>query len=235
MSKVMLNGVSFNEGSTTFKIYKRHCDGLSIGLIAEQLHLSHRKVWEVLRWVDNKRSLLHLGDNIILEPSSTSHSEPIITQNPTITPLENPDLEYLKEFKVDFCINYNKVDNDLIFVNIKVTDDLKNLLKQVIVETMDLQDYIYKNNRFKRFRVKSWIYNELQYSEKDILFDKLLLEQGQKELSFIKMSELEQCVEQMKIVLEKFVHTYYKYRNFKPTIEIKVKEKQKQELRYEND
>ncbi len=91
-------------------------------------------------------------------------------------------------------------DGEECFLNIKINDDLKALLKTAIINETQIFNHMVgvDNNRMTireemtRYKVKSVFYRDLYHGDKDLLFTKELLDKGQTKVKFASMDTIEQ-------------------------------------------
>lgn len=120
-----------------------------------------------------------------------------------MTETNETQVKAVGNYKLKFKTAFNREQEDYIILNLKVSEDMQALLKQAKSETdTSLLDIPMNNGviveRYQRYRVKNWVFNGL-YSEKGgFLFLKELIDAGEANLRFAKLSTLQTFLQEMK-------------------------------------
>lgn len=123
------------------------------------------------------------------------------------------DLE-IKKYTIKFGMNYEKESVDKIFVTLTLSDDLKKLLNEVTVKSLDATSYTYDYKIGKRYKCKTWLYNGLRYAERDVLLDKELVDSGKTETSFEDINAAEVFINNVKNCVQEVIQKIMKYKDF---------------------
>lgn len=138
-----------------------------------------------------------------------------IKKEATITKTETKKDLGVKKYTIKFGMNYEKESEDKIFVTLNISNDLKELLNEVAVKSLSQQDYAYKDNKTnKRYRCKTWLYDSLFYTEKDILLDKELIDSGNLEISFLSINSAEEFINNIKVCMQDIIKKIMQYKDF---------------------
>ena len=119
-----------------------------------------------------------------------------------------------KKYSVKFGMNYDKESVDEIFVTVTISNDLKELLDEVIVKKLALIDYTYRKYKGKRYRCKTWLYNSLYDEVRDILLDKKLVDTKILELNFSNITLAEELVTKVKTITQDIIKKIMQYKDF---------------------
>lgn len=119
-----------------------------------------------------------------------------------------------KKYTIKFGMNYEKESEDEIFVTLNLSNDLKELLNEVVVKTLAVQDYTYKNKTSKRYKCKRWLYDSLYHPERDVLLNKQLVDSGALEISFLNITDAENFVTSVKVCVQDVIKKIMQYKDF---------------------
>lgn len=134
-------------------------------------------------------------------------------------------IKAIGNYKVMFKSSFNADDEDKIYLQISVTDDVKEILQKAkSVENTDLVEFNHYDGEeysaLKRYKVKNWVYGSLYSNSngKEILFTKKLVDTGKLELSFVSIPKIEQFISDLKENFRRLIETMLKSTRIDQTI-----------------
>lgn len=134
-------------------------------------------------------------------------------------------------FNVNCKSKFDIDSSDYIILTITQSEDLNQLIKQVIIDSTT-ESRVYEPNAEEpiiRYKVKGWLYNSLSslgsYS-KDVLFLKDFVDNKKIELKFMDLYKLDSLITELRYATKQVVETALKYNDLDVNISIKVEVRQ---------
>jgi hypothetical protein len=101
--------------------------------------------------------------------------------------MDEKNLENCKKesYKSNIKVLFDKSQDDYIWVEISINEEIANLLSEVCVKDLQKEKCEVYINTFMRYKVKGWLINSLSFNNyKNILFHEKLIEEKKIELKF---------------------------------------------------
>ena len=138
---------------------------------------------------------------------------------------ERKDSKTLGTYKVNFKTNFDLESDDFIYLEIEISEDLKDLLKSVCLLESDKVSFERNSEAKTRYKVKSWLYNSLYSDDKDYLFETSLLDEGKLKMKFTTTEYIENIVRNFKQSIKDVIDNVLKYRDYEVNVKYSVSEK----------
>lgn len=128
-------------------------------------------------------------------------------------------------YKVNFKTRFDLKTDDFIYLDINISEDLKELLKSVCIMDEEVVPIQRHGLSIDRYKVKSWLFNSLYSSEKDFLFTKDLLENAEVSLKFQNTDMILTMVRGIKEGVKEVINNILRYRDYEVDVKYFVSEK----------
>lgn len=119
----------------------------------------------------------------------------------------------ISKYKIQFKTRFNKSNDEFIYLDIEVSKELQDVLKDCFVdEVIDFEFYDGENNVMqKRYKIKKWIYSLFTENDKEILFLKKLVDTGKTSLKISKVNRIDGIILHLKQNLRDLIQDGVKY------------------------
>jgi len=117
-------------------------------------------------------------------------------------------------YKAKFKTSFNKKKSDFIFLNVSISEDLRNLIKEIVIINEETEFTFYngeQEDKYKRYLVKKWVYSALYGSYKDFLFEKNLIDKNELKVKLIDVKRIDSLIEDFKENFRRFIEVVLKY------------------------
>lgn len=142
------------------------------------------------------------------------------------TKLVQENMDILNKSDPDFSIRFNltnDIEQDDLSLHLVISDDLQQFLNMCVVKKMDTVEYTISNEIKKRYKVKSWLYNDLgSYTERDLLFDKQLIDTKTTMVKVTSVVSLEREIQTLEQILKRLITNVYKLSTINTMITCKI-------------
>ena len=138
---------------------------------------------------------------------------------------EVKDTKTLGTYKVNFKTDFDLKTDDFIYLNIEISEDLKDLIKSVCLIETDLVKFERYGLVCERYKVKSWLYNSLYNDERDYLFETNLVNDGKISLKFTNTDYITNMVRNFKDLVRSLIDNVLKYKDYEVNVKYSVSEK----------
>ena len=141
------------------------------------------------------------------------------------------ELKELKEtktlgtYKVNFKTRFDLENDDFIYLDVTMSEDLKELIKSICLleeDTIPYERYTFVSQKYK---VKSWLYNSLVNDDRDFLFDVGLLKDGTLSVKFNNTDYVMSVVRRFKEGAKGIIDNVLKFREYEVNVKYTVSEK----------
>lgn len=127
------------------------------------------------------------------------------------------------QFKMNLKTVFNKKKSDFIFLEVSVSNELLDLLRNVTVTDEEAQKATYpmseENDEFKRYKVKAWVMRSIRRnSYAECLFAKPLLDDGVAVFRQDSARAVDEMVSGMKEVMKTVIEVYLRYHKINQTV-----------------
>lgn len=135
------------------------------------------------------------------------------------------DSKTIGTFVVNFKTHFDLKSDDFIYLDIDMTEDLKELLQSVCLMEDTLGSFTRYDNQRKRYKVKSWLYNSVYSEEREFLFEKELLDNGKVTLKFTNTDAILKVVRGFKEGIKNVIDNIMRYRDYEVNVKYIVSDK----------
>lgn len=131
-------------------------------------------------------------------------------------------------YKVKFKAEFDRSQEDKIFLRISLSKDMQDLLKLAKSETVTtltvfpFNDGVDQHN-LKRYKIKDWIYSSLYSNFKECMFIKELVDSGESKLPFANIGRIDQFIEGFKENFRTLIEVILKSQRIDTTVNYNVK------------
>lgn len=124
------------------------------------------------------------------------------------------DKKVIGNYKAKFKTSFDKENNDYIFLNISLSEDLRRLIKGVIVEDEKTIFSYYngsEDNSYTRYLVKKWVYGALYGGYRDFLFEKKLIDKNELKVKILEVKQIDSLISDFKENFRRLIEVVLKY------------------------